>query len=126
MRFMMERYFADDGIEPLQSWLFALAAYNAGPARIQQLRSQADREGHDRNSWVDNVELIAENATANGFGARAQIHSCAAGRADGVLAFDPGPEEHLIEKMRRIGRMSTMMFGNSVFQRKKLRMKYRH
>jgi membrane-bound lytic murein transglycosylase MltF len=60
MRFMMERYFADDGIDPLQSWLFALAAYNAGPARVQQLRSQADREGHDRNSWVDNVELIAE------------------------------------------------------------------
>jgi membrane-bound lytic murein transglycosylase MltF len=60
MRFMMDRYFADEGIEPLQSWLFALAAYNAGPARIQQLRNQAATEGHDRNSWVDNVELIAE------------------------------------------------------------------
>lgn len=60
MRFMMDRYFADEGIEPLQSWLFALAAYNAGPARIQQLRNQAAREGHDRNAWVDNVELIAE------------------------------------------------------------------
>jgi membrane-bound lytic murein transglycosylase MltF len=60
MRFMMDRYFSDEGVEPLQSWLFALAAYNAGPARIQQLRSQAEREGHDRNRWVDNVELIAE------------------------------------------------------------------
>jgi membrane-bound lytic murein transglycosylase MltF len=60
MRFLMDRYFSDDGIEPLQSWLFALAAYNAGPARVQQLRSQAAREGHDRNSWVNNVELIAE------------------------------------------------------------------
>jgi membrane-bound lytic murein transglycosylase MltF len=60
MRFMMDRYFAEEGIEPLQSWLFALAAYNAGPARIQQLRSQAAREGYDRNLWVDNVEIIAD------------------------------------------------------------------
>jgi len=60
MRFMMDRYFADEGIEPLQSWLFALAAYNAGPARIQQLRSQAAQEGYERNLWVDNVEIIAD------------------------------------------------------------------
>ena len=60
MRFLMDRYFSDDEIEPLQSWLFALAAYNAGPARVQRLRNRAEREGHDRNAWVDNVELIAE------------------------------------------------------------------
>jgi membrane-bound lytic murein transglycosylase MltF len=38
---------------------FALAAYNAGPARIRRLRKQAAAEGHDPNVWLDNVELIA-------------------------------------------------------------------
>ena len=60
MRFMMDRYFSDDGIHELQSWFFALAAYNAGPARIQELRRRAANEGHDPNVWVDNVELAAE------------------------------------------------------------------
>ena len=43
----------------LQRWLFALAAYNAGPAKIQRLRKQAAAEGYDPNLWLDNVELIA-------------------------------------------------------------------
>jgi membrane-bound lytic murein transglycosylase MltF len=60
MRFLMDRYFSDGGVEPLQSWFFALAAYNAGPAKVQNMRNLAEREGHDRNVWVDNVELIAE------------------------------------------------------------------
>lgn len=60
MRFLMDRYFSDSGVEPLQSWFFALAAYNAGPAKVQNMRNLAEREGHDRNVWVDNVELIAE------------------------------------------------------------------
>ncbi len=60
MRFMIDRYFSDEGIGELQAWFFALAAYNAGPARIQQLRRRAANEGHDPNVWVDNVELVAE------------------------------------------------------------------
>ena len=60
MRFLMDRYFSDGDVEPLQSWFFALAAYNAGPAKVQSMRNLAEREGHDRNIWVDNVELIAE------------------------------------------------------------------
>ncbi len=59
MRFLMDRYFADPEMEELQRWLFALAAYNAGPARIQRLRKQAAVEGYDPNLWLDNVELIA-------------------------------------------------------------------
>ena len=39
--------------------LFALAAYNAGPARIQRIRNQAAAEGHDPNLWLENVELVA-------------------------------------------------------------------
>lgn len=59
MRFLMDRYFADPEMGELQRWLFALAAYNAGPARIQRLRRQAAVEGYDPNLWLDNVELIA-------------------------------------------------------------------
>ena len=59
MRFLMDRYFSDPEMEELQRWLFALAAYNAGPAKIQRLRKQASAEGHDPNLWLDNVELIA-------------------------------------------------------------------
>ncbi len=59
MRFLMDRYFADPEMGELQRWLFALAAYNAGPARIQRLRTQAAVEGYDPNLWSDNVELIA-------------------------------------------------------------------
>jgi membrane-bound lytic murein transglycosylase MltF len=59
MRFLIDRYFSDAEMEETQRWLFALAAYNAGPARIRRLRKQAAAEGHDPNVWLDNVELIA-------------------------------------------------------------------
>ena len=59
MRFLMNRYFSDPEMGEVQRWLFALAAYNAGPARIQRLREQAANEGYDPNLWLDNVELIA-------------------------------------------------------------------
>jgi len=59
MRFLMDRYFSDPGMDEGQSWLFALAAYNAGPAKIQGLRREAAAEGHDPNVWIENVELIA-------------------------------------------------------------------
>jgi len=59
MRFLMDRYFSDPEMGEMQRWLFALAAYNAGPARIQRLRNLAAAEGHDPNLWLDNVELIA-------------------------------------------------------------------
>jgi membrane-bound lytic murein transglycosylase MltF len=58
LRFLMDRYFSDEGIDPIQQWFFGLAAYNAGPARIQRLRNQAAREGLDPNRWVENVELV--------------------------------------------------------------------
>jgi len=59
MRFLMDRYFANDDMDGLQQWLFALAAYNAGPAKIQRIRRQAAAEGHDPNRWLENVELVA-------------------------------------------------------------------
>ncbi|MDH5345435.1 MAG: transporter substrate-binding domain-containing protein, partial [Gammaproteobacteria bacterium] len=59
LRFLVDRYFSGEEMDPIQSWLFALAAYNAGPARIQGFRRQAERDGYDPNLWVDNVELVA-------------------------------------------------------------------
>jgi membrane-bound lytic murein transglycosylase MltF len=58
MRFLMDRYFSDAGITPMQRWFFGLAAYNAGPARIQRLRNQAASEGLNPDVWQDNVEYV--------------------------------------------------------------------
>lgn len=58
MRFLADRYFSD-GMDDLNSWLFSLAAYNAGPARVAKLRNEAARDGLDRNLWFGNVEIIA-------------------------------------------------------------------
>ncbi len=59
MRFLMDHYFSEPGIGSTHQWLFALAAYNAGPAKIQSIRRQAAAEGHDPDLWLDNVELVA-------------------------------------------------------------------
>ena len=36
LRFLIDRYFTDDGIDELNRWFFGLAAYNAGPATVQR------------------------------------------------------------------------------------------
>jgi membrane-bound lytic murein transglycosylase MltF len=59
MRFLRERYFADEDIAPLDQGLLTLAAYNAGPARVATLRQKAAAVGLDRNQWFGNVEIIA-------------------------------------------------------------------
>ncbi len=43
----------------LNKGLFAFAAYNAGPGRINQLRKEAAAKGLDPNVWFDNVERVA-------------------------------------------------------------------
>jgi membrane-bound lytic murein transglycosylase MltF len=58
MRFLSDRYFSDE-MDELNQWLFSLAAYNAGPARIAKLRKEAGENGLDRNLWFGNVEIIA-------------------------------------------------------------------
>jgi membrane-bound lytic murein transglycosylase MltF len=59
MRFMIDQYFAKEPMDKLNKGLFAFAAYNAGPARIQSLRKEAARRGLDPNVWFDNVEVVA-------------------------------------------------------------------
>ena len=59
MRFLRDRYFADEAIDPLDQGLLTLAAYNAGPARVASLRQKAAEVGLDPNQWFGNVEVIA-------------------------------------------------------------------
>jgi membrane-bound lytic murein transglycosylase MltF len=59
MRFIADRYFSDEQINDLNQWLFSLAAYNAGPAKINRYRREATENGYDPNRWFDNVEIIA-------------------------------------------------------------------
>ena len=58
LRFMRDRYFADDGIDDLNATLLSFAGYNGGPNRIGRLRQEAAELGLDPNIWFDNVELV--------------------------------------------------------------------
>ena len=58
MRFIAVRYFSDRAIGELDRWIFSLAAYNAGPAKINRYRREAEAKGYDPNAWFDNVEII--------------------------------------------------------------------
>ena len=59
MRFMIDRYYKDEPMDQVNKMLFAFASYNAGPARIAQLRREAAARGLDPNVWFGNVEQIA-------------------------------------------------------------------
>ena len=59
VRFMMDRYYADEPMDQLNKALFTFASYNAGPARIRQLREKAAARGLDPNKWFNNVEVVA-------------------------------------------------------------------
>ena len=59
IRFIVDQYFKDEPMTPLDKGLFAFASYNAGPGRIRQLRREAEQRGLDPNVWFGNVEQIA-------------------------------------------------------------------
>jgi membrane-bound lytic murein transglycosylase MltF len=59
LRHLADDYFNDPAITPLNRHLLAIAAYNAGPTRVQALRRKADAQGLDPNVWFDNVELVS-------------------------------------------------------------------
>lgn len=52
-------HFEEPGIAPEDRVHFALAAYNAGPARVARLRRSAKTHGLDPDVWFGNVELEA-------------------------------------------------------------------
>jgi membrane-bound lytic murein transglycosylase MltF len=59
LRYMISHYYANEPMDQVTKGLFALASYNAGPDRIEKLRSMAATEGYDPNRWFNNVEFIA-------------------------------------------------------------------
>lgn len=59
LRFIADRYFDDPTIDPDDRLLLAMAAYNAGPAKVARLRKETAESGLDPNKWFQNVELIA-------------------------------------------------------------------
>jgi membrane-bound lytic murein transglycosylase MltF len=59
LHFLRERYFSSSEIEPASRVNLSWAAYNAGPAKINRLRTIAKKRGFDPNKWFFNVEKIA-------------------------------------------------------------------
>lgn len=59
LRFIVDEYYKDEPMTRLNKGLFAVASYNAGPARINRLRRKAEQMGLDPNRWFQNVEVVA-------------------------------------------------------------------
>jgi membrane-bound lytic murein transglycosylase MltF len=59
VRWMIDRYYAEAPMSEDNKLLLALASYNAGPRRVREMRTEAERIGLDPNEWFDNVETIA-------------------------------------------------------------------
>jgi membrane-bound lytic murein transglycosylase MltF len=59
IRFIVDRYYAEEPMDRLNKRLFAFASYNAGPAKVARLRREARVMGLDPNVWFRNVEIVA-------------------------------------------------------------------
>ncbi len=59
---LMHKDFADPAISDDQRIYFAMAAYNAGPNRVNRLRRIAEKVGLNPNVWFGNVEFVAMGA----------------------------------------------------------------
>ena len=59
LRFLRNRYFEKTSMNEANKTLFTFASYNAGPARIGELRKEAEMAGLDSNVWFRNVEIVA-------------------------------------------------------------------
>lgn len=61
MAHLQSRYFDDPAIAPAERIYLVLAAYNAGPNRINRLRQVAARLGLDPNRWFGHVEQVVQS-----------------------------------------------------------------
>jgi membrane-bound lytic murein transglycosylase MltF len=59
MHYLIEDHFNEPGLDLQNRMLFAMAAYNAGPAKIARCRTLAKDMGYDPNKWFNNVEVAA-------------------------------------------------------------------
>jgi len=58
-RWVIDNFYQDPAINPVNRQLFAFASYNAGPGKVASLRKEARATGLDPNKWFNNVELVA-------------------------------------------------------------------
>jgi membrane-bound lytic murein transglycosylase MltF len=58
-RRLMDEYLGNEPLDDLNRLLMTFASYNAGPARVRQLRREAARRNLDPNVWFGQVERIA-------------------------------------------------------------------
>lgn len=61
LRHMLDTYFNDPKLDRLNRHLMVFAAYNAGPNRIQRLRSKAAAQGLDPDQWFGNLDQLVAN-----------------------------------------------------------------
>jgi membrane-bound lytic murein transglycosylase MltF len=59
LKWVATRYYNDPKMDRVTRGIFAIASYNAGPARVAQLRKKAAAMGLDPNKWFGNVEVVA-------------------------------------------------------------------
>ncbi|MCP4397907.1 MAG: transporter substrate-binding domain-containing protein [bacterium] len=59
MHYIYDRYFKDAEMALIDKGLFSFASYNAGPAKVAKLRTQAAERGLNPNVWFHNVDLVA-------------------------------------------------------------------
>ena len=59
LRFIVNQYYKDEPIDNVNKMLFAFASYNAGPAKVNQLRKKTAAMGLNPNIWFHNVEIVA-------------------------------------------------------------------
>jgi len=59
LRFIIDRYYGEEPMDDGNKKLFGLASYNAGPARVRDLRKKAGAMDLDPNRWFYNVEVVA-------------------------------------------------------------------
>jgi membrane-bound lytic murein transglycosylase MltF len=57
IHFLVNDYFNQPELDRMNRTLFAIAAYNAGPAKITKCRQTAQEMGYDPNKWFGNVEV---------------------------------------------------------------------
>lgn len=58
LRHLMDIYFSDPELKKSDRMYFTMAAYNAGPSRISNIRKRAAAHGYDPNQWFNNVEIL--------------------------------------------------------------------
>jgi membrane-bound lytic murein transglycosylase MltF len=57
IHFLVNDYFNQPELDRMNRTLLAIAAYNAGPAKITKCRQLATQMGYDPNKWFGNVEV---------------------------------------------------------------------